>query len=105
MNKKPITFKNDSSFEELIKSASKWEQAVIVFSEDNWSGYFSEKERSYRIYSSAKYFDEKTNGNSLYGDCLDNDDLGVRLDKYIHEVGWIIENCYVEVWKDDSGKN
>ena len=33
--------------------------------------------------------------NSLFGYCLDESDMGVRLDYYMAEGGWKVEDCYM----------
>ena len=69
-----------------------WEKAVIVFKNESFKKDYSEKERSYEISSNAKYFNAKMNGSSLFGDCLDGKDNGVRIDLYMHD-GWIVDYC------------
>lgn len=67
--------------------------AVIVFASSNWSQPFTETQRSYRVYNnSGKAFFNGMLGNSIFADCLDGCDLGVRLDWY----DWKIERCYFE---------
>ena len=67
--------------------------AVIVYRQDNFSKPYSETERSYRVTNlSGKFFFEGMLGRSIWGDCLDGKDLGVRLDAY----PWKIEYCYFE---------
>lgn len=87
---KRLTFKE-------LQDNKNWKEAVIVFTEDSYSKPFTEIERSYRVHSDAKYFDSTKIGNSLFGDCLDGTDLGVRLDVYIHDIEnkWKVEYCYI----------
>ena len=67
--------------------------AVIVYASSNWNAPYTEEQRSYRVYNtSGKMFFDGMRGNSIYGDCLDGVDLGVRLDAY----RWEIEKCYFE---------
>ena len=63
-----------------------WKVAHVTYKESNWSKPYSKKERTYRITSDAKHFDSSKLGKSLFGDCLDGIDLGVRLDMYNWEV-------------------
>ncbi len=71
----------------ILENNKNWSKAVIVFSNKNFKGQnYSKKERSYVISSEAKYFDSNMIGRSLFGDCLDGKDLGVRLDLYNWEV-------------------
>ena len=65
-----------------------WSKANIVFTNDNFKGQeYTETERTYTVSSSAKYFDGSKIGTSLFGDCLDGRDLGIRLDWY----NWKVE--------------
>lgn len=67
--------------------------AVIVYASENWKAPYTETQRSYRITNaSGKAFFDGMCGNSIYGDCLDGVDLGVRLDCY----NWKVERCYFE---------
>lgn len=91
------------SFNELKnRDTNTWKQAVIVFTSESFNKPFSETERSYTVSSNAKYFDGSKIGNSLYGNCLDGKDVGVRLDYYMHSLPedglgkrWIPEYCYI----------
>lgn len=67
--------------------------AVIVYAQSNFTREYTETERSYRVTNQdGKAFFNGMMGNSIYGDCLDGSDLGVRLDAY----DWKIERCYFE---------
>ncbi len=67
--------------------------AIIVYKQSNFNSPYSEHDRSYRIDNlSGKAFFSGMSSNSIYGDCLDGNDLGVRLDCY----DWDIEKCYFE---------
>lgn len=67
--------------------------AIIVYKQSNFTSPYSEHDRSYRVTNLAgKAFFENMSSNSIYGDCLDGNDLGVRLDCY----DWDIEFCYFE---------
>ena len=81
-----------------------WKKAVVVFTESSFEKPFTELERSYTISSDAKYFDGNMNGNSLFGNCLDEKDLGVRLDLYIYE-GWKVDYCYITEYKEEGAHN
>ena len=65
---------------------------------------FTELERSYQISSDAKYFDGNMSGNSLFGNCLDGKDLGVRLDYYMYS-GWKVDFCYITEYKEEGAHN
>ena len=65
---------------------------VIVFKQSNWDNQFTEEERSYRVSNSNRTFQDGKISNSLFGDCLDGKDDGVRLDWY----NWDVDYCYME---------
>lgn len=71
---------------------------VIVFTKDSFTADYTETERSYRTWSDNKGFQHGKISNSIYADCLDGKDLGVRLDWYMHhaEYPWKVEYCYLE---------
>lgn len=91
------------TFEELRKmNKEEWKQAVLVFKQESFDKPYTEIQRSYSVDSSAKYFNGNMNGNSLFGNCLDGTDTGVRLDHYMHclpsdGIGqrWLIDYCYI----------
>lgn len=64
---------------------------VIVYKQSSFDKEYTEEERSYRVSSDNKCFFSKIS-NSMYGDCLDGKDLGVRLDWY----NWDVDYCYFE---------
>lgn len=66
--------------------------AVIVFSQDNWKEPYTELERSYRVSSDNKAFIPNQLGNSIFMNCINGHDNGVRLDWY----NWKIEKIYLE---------
>jgi len=78
-------------------SDSKPLNCVIVFTEDSFKEKYDETTRSYSFRSDNKYFLPSMLGNSIFGDCLDGDDLGVRLDWYMHDEvkPWKVEYCYI----------
>ena len=67
---------------------------VIVYDDASWGnqGYTLE-ERSYRVSSNNRAFQEGKIANSIFAYCLDGKDLGVRLDWYPE---WKVEYCYLE---------
>lgn len=65
--------------------------AVIVYKASNWSKPYSLEERSYKVTNNNRFFQSNKISNSLFGDCLDGKDLGVRLDVY----KWDVEYCYM----------
>lgn len=72
---------------------------VIVFAEDSFDKPYTEEERSYRTSSDNKAFYPHMFSNSIYANCLDGKDLGVRLDWYMYdeEEPWKVDYCYLEV--------
>ena len=69
--------------------------AVIVITSDSFTKNYTEVERSYRVHNANRMFQHDKIANSLFGDCLDGTDNGVRLDWYIGD-GWKVDYCYVE---------
>lgn len=71
---------------------------VIVFTEDSFSKPFTEKERSYKVSNDNKGFQSGKISNSIFGNCLDGVDMGVRLDWYMYDAEnpWKVEYCYIE---------
>ena len=72
-------------------------KGVVVFTEDSFSAPYTEKERSYRFTSDNKAFLPNQLSNSIFADCLDYTDLGVRIDIYMHDekYPWKVEYCYL----------
>lgn len=72
-------------------------EGVVVFTEDSFSKPFTEKQRSYQFSSDNKAFLVNQGSNSIFADCLDEKDLGVRIDWYMHdkENPWKVEYCYL----------
>lgn len=65
---------------------------VIVYKQDNFDKPYTEIERSYRVNNTQKMFLPHMISNSVWGDCLDGKDLGVKLSAY----DWEVEYCYFE---------
>jgi hypothetical protein len=84
------------NFNEEKKSRNDYLRAVVVFTEDSFTKEYTLKERSYAVTSDNKLFKEGMSTNSLYGDCLDGKDPGVRLDRYIKAATnpWKVDYCY-----------
>lgn len=71
-------------------------EAIVVFTEDSFKKTYTEKERSYKFTSDNKGFLPSQSSNSIFADCLDGKDLGVRLDWYMYdEEPWKVEYCYL----------
>lgn len=74
--------------------------AHIVFTEDTWDKIYPLCSRTYVISSYNKAFRPSMGGYSIFGDCLDGTDRGVRLEAYMAEEkggknGWKIDYCYL----------
>lgn len=73
---------------------------VIVFTEDSFNRPYTEKERSYRTNNSQKAFHHNMISSSIWADCLDGKDNGVRLDWYMYgendKERWKVDYCYLE---------
>lgn len=68
----------------------------ICFKASNWPDQeYSEKSRTYLFSSDNKYFLDSQIGNSLFANCEDGSDQGVRLDWYLPK--WKVEYCFIEV--------
>ena len=72
-------------------------KGVVVFSAKSWNKPYTEIQRSYEFTSDNKAFLPNQHSNSIFADCLDGTDLGVRIDWYMHdkEMPWIPEYCYI----------
>ena len=68
---------------------------VVVFKQGPWfKKEYTETERSYSFSSDNKYFIAGMGGNSIFANCFDGTDNGVRLDAYINK--WEIDYCYIK---------
>ena len=65
---------------------------VIVYKPDNWPKAYSEESRSYRVWNCNRHYQDGKIANSLFGNCLDGTDIGVRLDWY----NWTVDYCYMD---------
>lgn len=67
--------------------------AYIVYTQSNFKTQYSEESRTYKIDSRSNLFHDGLISTSLFGDCLDGTEYGVRLDWY----NWKREYCYMLV--------
>jgi hypothetical protein len=67
---------------------------VAVITEDSFDRNYSLTERSYEFSNDNKAFLPNQSSNSVFADCLDGKDFGVRLDWYI-PTEWKVEYCYI----------
>lgn len=65
--------------------------AYIVYDASNWNEPYNETSRTYAVNSWSNIFFEGKISTSLFGDCLDMTESGVRLDWY----NWKREKCYL----------
>lgn len=75
-------------------------EGYIVFSADSFNSPYSETARTYSVSSDAKAFQPNMGGYSIFGDCMDGSEYGVRLDQYMAaerggKDGWKVERCYM----------
>lgn len=99
---KKISFRELRDYFYIHNKTHNWAKdvlkAVIVFTPDSFDKEYSEKSRSYQIRSDAKTFRD-TISNSLFANCLDGTDQGVRLDWYMeyygNKPGWKVDYCYL----------
>jgi len=93
MNK--ITFAEvESLFFENNRKNGKPMYAVAVIKESSFNKPYTETERSYQFSSDNKAFKDGKIARSIFSNCLDGKDLGVRLDWYLDD-GWDIDYCYL----------
>lgn len=69
--------------------------AVVVITEDSFDQPYTEEERSYRFTNHNKAFIPSNISRSIFADCLDYKDLGIRLDWYLGD-SWKVEYAYIE---------
>lgn len=72
----------------------------IVFTEGTWLDHvYPLKSRTYEVSSDNKAFRTSCCSTSLYGNCLDGTDQGVRLDWYMYGCdghdAWKVDYCYM----------
>lgn len=72
-------------------------KGVVVFTADSFNRPYTEKERSYLFTSDNKAFIPNQIGSSIFADCLDGVDEGVRIDWYMKdkEEPWKVDYCYL----------
>lgn len=69
--------------------------AVAVITEDSFDKEYTLEERSYMFSSDNKVFKTWCGGYSIFANCLDGKDRGVRLEQYIEGGGWKVDYCYL----------
>lgn len=95
------------TYPELKRAFQEWERnhpaehltAHIVFTADSFDREYPLLSRTYAVSSYNKAFRPNMGGYSIFGDSLDESDLGVRLERYMTEEGnpggWQVEDCYI----------
>lgn len=100
---KKITFSELRDYFWIHNKTHNWTKdiirAVIVFTPDSFNKKYSLESRSYMIDNAQKTF-RNCLSNSLYANCLDETDQGVRLDYYMEYYGnknngWKVDYCYL----------
>ena len=79
------------------KGVEKHLKGVVVFKAESWNRPYTEIQRSYEFTNDNKAFLPNQCSNSIFADCLDGTDNGVRLDWYMHDpkMPWKVEYCYI----------
>jgi hypothetical protein len=72
-------------------------EGVVVFTEDSFTKPYTVEQRSYQFSSDNKAFLFSQSSDSIFADCLDGADLGVRIDWYMKDskAPWKVEYCYL----------
>ena len=75
-------------------------KGVVVFKQNpTWKKQYSEKSRSYEVGGWCNLFYSNLISTSVFGNCLDGSENGVRLDWYMHadkpEERWKVDYCYI----------
>ena len=87
---------------EILCQAAKEKRVVdafVTFTPDSFENAYTQLERTYLFTSNNKAFASPScGGYSIFGDCMDGKDSGVRLERYMADEkggkdGWKIENC------------
>jgi hypothetical protein len=70
-------------------------EGIVVFTEDSFTKPYTEFQRSYVLTSDNKAFLPHQLGYSIFADCLDGTDDGVRIDWYMRDdkMPWKVEYC------------
>ena len=69
---------------------------VAVITRDSFSKEYTLKERSYAFTNHNKFFIPSNIGGSIFADCLDGKDVGIRLEQYVCNLNWNVEYCYIK---------
>lgn len=69
---------------------------VAVITKDSFGKEYTVEERSYAFTNHNKFFIPSNIGNSIFADCLDGKDIGIRLEQYVCNLNWNVEYCYIK---------
>lgn len=69
---------------------------VAVITKDSFDKEYTLEERSYEFTNHNKFFIPSNIGNSIFADCLDGIDVGIRLEQYVCNLNWNVEYCYIK---------
>lgn len=78
-------------YNRIVSANAKPLTAYIVYDASNWDKPYPETSRTYAVNSWSNLFFDGKISTSLFGDCLDMSERGVRLDWY----KWKREKCYL----------
>ena len=78
-------------------------EMVAVITADSFDKPYTEFQRSYMFTNHNKAFIANQLSNSIFADCLDGTDNGVRLDYYVHDA-WKVDYCYIDFETDGEEK-
>ncbi|MBR5604261.1 MAG: hypothetical protein IKW51_08680 [Bacteroidales bacterium] len=71
-------------------------KGVIVFTKDSFDKEYSEVQRSYKTNNLQKAWLPNMISNSIFADCIDGSDNGVRVDLYMYnDKSWKVDYCYL----------
>lgn len=69
--------------------------AVVVITKGSFDRAYTEEERSYRFTNHNKAFIPSNISRSIFADCLDGKEVGIRIDWYLGD-SWEVEYAYIE---------
>lgn len=103
---KAVSFNNFQEMKEYLINFNKafygkkqLNYCYIVFTKDSFDKEYDEFNRTYCFSSDNKMFRTNCISTSLFADCLDGTDRGVRLDWYMKDCGnpdgWKVKECWL----------
>lgn len=73
---------------------------LITYKQENFEKEYSEQSRTYLVGSYNKKFQSGKISSSMFGDCIDGTDIGVRLDLY----NWKVEKYVILETEEEINK-